>query len=203
MKVKQPDQITLAVYGEDFELIFELARIYYLMAMKQIVPGGNGGKVEVQQFTTKSAAHSKKKKDTSTSESPTQRTKIDQPDRFFAAPRDKVFGIALGIRFPLAFPKLESERGLHTFTMNKKQSRCLVETSEAAIEEYRPPALVPGHDAINHQEKRRNYNADQAIIDDLLLNRREQWSGHLTVDILEWLTEESLMAKVRRLIDSP
>jgi ATP-dependent Clp protease ATP-binding subunit ClpA len=203
LRIKQPDQITLAVFSDDHELLFELARVYYLLAVKQIGSGGNDRKVEVQQFFAKSAPQTKKKKASSAGGSSAQKTKVDAPDLYFAAPRENVLCIALGIRFPLAFPKLESERGLHTFTRNRKSSRCLVEISEAAIDEYDPPATATRHDAIGHQEKRRNYNADQALIDDLLLNRREQWSGQLTVDFLGWLIEESLMAKVNQLIEIP
>ncbi|MGH9937920.1 MAG: AAA family ATPase, partial [Blastocatellia bacterium] len=199
LRLKEPDKITLAVFGEDHKRMFELARIYYLLAVRQIGPDV---KVEVRQLISKPPAQTKKKKGARDDGLPVEQTKIEKPDRFFAAPRENVIGIALGVNFPLAFPKLESERGLHTFTQDRKPARCLVDTSRASVEEYRPPGNITRHDTIGRQEKRRNYNVDQSLIDDLLLDRREQWSGQLTVDFVEWLIEDGLMAKVKRLIEN-
>lgn len=199
LKLKEPDKITIAVFGEDHRRMFDLAKIYYLLATARNSPDD---KVEVRQFKSKPSAKTRKKKDARDNAAPVERTKIEKPDQFFAAPRDNVVGVALGVKFPMAFPKLELERGLHTFTKDRKAARCLVDVSAASIEDYHPPANIARHDAIGHQEKRRNYNADQSLVDDLLLDRREQWSGQLTVDLVEWLIEDSLMAKVKRLIEN-
>jgi len=198
LKLKEPDKITLAVFGEDRNRVFELARVYYLMATRQTSPGV---KIEVWRLTSKPPARNRRK-NAREEESPVERKKIEKPEQFFVAPGENFMGIALGLNFPLAFPKLESERGLHTFKQDRKESRLLVDTSEASVETYRPPGNITRHDAIRSQEKRRNYDADQSLIDDLLLDRREQWTGQLTVDFVEWLIEESLMAKVRRLIEN-
>lgn len=198
LKLKRPDKITIAVFGEDHKRMFELARVYYLLATRQI---DQDGKIEVRQLTSKPLARTRKKSAPDEAP-PVERTKIEKPDQFFAAPRENVLGIALGFNFPLAFPKLELERGLHTFTRDRKPARLLVDASPASIEDYRPPANIARHDAIGHQEKRRNYNVDQSLIDDLLLNRREQWSGELAVDLVGMLIEESLMAKAKRLIEN-
>ncbi|MGE0131208.1 MAG: AAA family ATPase [Blastocatellales bacterium] len=197
LKLKEPDKITIAVFSEDHKRLFDLARIYYLLAMARIGPDA---KVEVRQFTPKPPAKTRKYRDERNDESRVERTKIEKPDQFFAAPRENVLGIALGVNFPMAFPKLELERGLHTFTKDKKPARCLVDVSAASIEDYRPPANITRRDAIGHQEKRRNYSVDQSLIDDLLLDRRETWAGQLSIDVVERLIEESLMAKVKRLV---
>ncbi|MGH9769578.1 MAG: AAA family ATPase, partial [Blastocatellia bacterium] len=147
LKLKEPDKITLAVFGEDHQRMFEMARIYYLLAMRQIGPDVE---VEVRQFTSKTHAKNKKKKDAREDESPVERTKVEKPDQFFEAPRENVLGIALGVNFPLAFPKLESERGLHIFKQDRKPARLLVEASEATIENYHPPENITRHDAIGH-----------------------------------------------------
>ena len=101
----------------------------------------------------------------------------------------------------MAFVKLESESGLHTFTREKKTARCLVETSEASIENYQPPKEITRHDAIGHQPKRRHYNLDQSLVDDTFLDRKPLLSGPVTVALLEELVEECLMVKLRRLIE--
>lgn len=196
LKLKQPDKITIAVFGEDHKRMFELARVYYLLATRQI---DQDGKIEVRQLTSRPVAKTRKKSAPDEAP-PVERTKIEKPDQFFAAPRENVMGIALGVNFPLAFPKLELERGLHTFTRDRKPARLLVDTSAASIEDYRPHANIARHDTIGRQEKRRNYSVDQSLIDDLLLDRREQWSGELSVDLVGWLIEESLMAKAQSLI---
>ncbi len=198
MRFKKPDTITLAIFGEDYKRLFEMARVYYLIAMRQILPDT---KIGVWQFTAKTAAQTKKKKEAKTDEPPVERTQIEKPDQYLNAPREDIAGIAMTVNFPLAYLKLEAERGLHTFTEDRKSSRVLVDASNAAIEEYRVPANITRHDAIGHQEKRRSYNLDQSLIDDPVLDRKLAWSGTVTVELMNGLIEESLMAKVKKLIE--
>jgi hypothetical protein len=101
----------------------------------------------------------------------------------------------------MAFVKLESESGLHSFTREKKTARCLIETSEASIESYKPPKEITRHDAIGHQPKRRHYNLDQSLLDDSLLDRKPPLYGPVTVALLEELVEECLMVKLKKLIE--
>ncbi|MGH9852155.1 MAG: AAA family ATPase, partial [Blastocatellia bacterium] len=196
-KLKKPDTITLAIFGEDRQQLFDLARAYYLLAVKQ---ARRGAKVGVWQFTAKSAAQTRKKKGAN-EESPVERTQIEKPDQYFTAPRENVIGIGFAINFPMAFVKLESESGLHSFTQEKKAVRCLIETSEVAIESYQPPKEITRHDAIGHQPKRRHYNLDQSLVDDSLLDRKLQRYGPVTVALLEELVEECLMVKLKKLIE--
>jgi ATP-dependent Clp protease ATP-binding subunit ClpA len=198
MQFKKPDTVTFAIFGEDYQRLFELARVYYLIAMRQIPPET---KIGVWQFTAKTAAQTKKKKEAKTDEPPVERVQIEKPDQYLNAPREDIAGIAMTANFPLAYLKLEAERGLHTFTEDRKSSRVLIDASNAAIEEYRVPANIARHDAIGHQEKRRNYNLDQSLIDDPVLDRKLVWSGTVTVELLSGLIEESLMAKVKKLIE--
>jgi ATP-dependent Clp protease ATP-binding subunit ClpA len=197
-KLKKPDTITLAIFGEDRQQLFDLARAYYLLAVKQARPGVKTG---VWQFTAKSAAQTRKKKGAKEEESPVERTRIEKPDQYLAAPHENAIGIGFAINFPMAFVKLESESGLHSFTREKKTARLLVETSEASIESYKPPKEITRHDAIGHQPKRRHYNLDQSLVDDSLLDRKPPLSGPVTVALLEELVEECLMVKLKKLIE--
>jgi ATP-dependent Clp protease ATP-binding subunit ClpA len=197
MRFKNQNAITLAVFGADHRRLFDLARAYYLLAARHILPDARIG---VWQFTPKPAALGRRKRDAKEI-SPPIRTQIEKPDQFLIAPSEEVIGIGLTTSFPLAYVKLEGERGLHTFTVEKKPLRLIVDVSQAAIENYQVPKDVTRHEAIGRFEKRRNYNLDQALIDDPVLDRRQPWHGYVTVDLLEGLIEESLMAKVRKLIE--
>lgn len=59
LKLKEPDKITIAVFGEDHRRMFDLAKIYYLLATARNSPDD---KVEVRQFKSKPSAKTRKKK---------------------------------------------------------------------------------------------------------------------------------------------
>lgn len=197
MRFKKPDAITLAIFGEDHNRLFEMALAHYLLALKQTRAET---KIGVWQFTLKPVTQTRRKKGAE-EDSPFERAQVEKPDQYLNAPRENVIGIALAINFPLAYVKLEAERGLHTFTREKKQARLLVDTSDVAIEDYQVPKDVTRQDALAHREKRRHYNLDQWLIDDPALARRQPWHGYVTADLLDKLIEESLMMKVKKLIE--
>jgi hypothetical protein len=193
---KKPDAITLALFSEDRARLFQMAHAYFLFAMRR------NGKVSLCQFTAKLDDRKEKSRKKPARETvPIERTSIEKPSEYLSRPREEAFGLALGLEFPRAFPILELERGLHTFVAEKKLSPCLVIASDAAFDAYAPPAEYLRASAFGPQEKRRNYNLDQALIDDHLLDQREPWHGYVTVDLLDELIEKSFDAKVRALLD--
>jgi ATP-dependent Clp protease ATP-binding subunit ClpC len=187
LKFKEPDRVTLTVFSEEASALFTLAGVYYQLAAKY------GADIEAYQFSLK--------RDERAKSGTIENRRIENIESFLSAPRDFVIGIALGIEFPLAYPRLEAERGLHQFTRTKKVSKCLVEISEKPVSSYQPPPGIERHGAIGHQEKRRSYNLDQSFIEDAMLRRKSPWPGRALDDALGELIEECLLMQARALID--
>jgi hypothetical protein len=185
LKFKEPDRVTLAIFSEEASGLFNLAGVYYQLAMKY------GADIAAYQFSLKRGERSVA----------IDNRRIENIESFLSSPRDVVIGVALGLEFPLAYPRFEAERGLHQFTRAKKVLKCLVEISEKPVSSYQPPAGIERHGAIGHQEKRRNYNFDQSFIEDAMLRRKSPWSGHALDDALGELIEECLLMQARTLID--
>jgi ATP-dependent Clp protease ATP-binding subunit ClpC len=187
LKFKEPDRVTLAVFSEEASAMFTLAGVYYQLATKY------GADIAAYQFGVK--------RDERAKSGTIENRRIENIDSFLSAPREFVIGIALGMEFPLAYPRFEAERGLHQFTRAKKGSKCLVEISEKPVASYQPPAGIERHGAIGHQEKRRSYNLDQSFIEDAVLRRKSPWPGRALDDAMGELIEECLLTQARTLID--
>jgi ATP-dependent Clp protease ATP-binding subunit ClpA len=194
---KNPDSITLAVFGEEPRWLFELAQAYYAFA------AGQNAAIVLHQFTLKPAPKSGAKttgarKKKTTNESRYERTPIEEkPARYLDHPLQGVLCLALEIRFPNADPTLCLERGLHTFFHQKKPSRCVVDISEAPIGSYAPPAEMARQGAIGPQAKRRVYNLDTSLIEDARLDLRQPWSGRDLREQVRELVEKTLLEQIR------
>jgi ATP-dependent Clp protease ATP-binding subunit ClpC len=187
LKFKEPDRITLAVFCEEASALFNLAGVYYQLATKY------GADIAAYQFGLK--------RDERTKSAALKERRIENIEDFLSSPRDLVIGIALGIEFPLAYPRFEAERGLHQFTRARKTSKCLVAISEKPVSSYQPPTGIERHGAIGHQEKRRSYNFDQSFVEDVMLRRKSPWPGRALDDALGELIEECLLMQARTLIE--
>jgi ATP-dependent Clp protease ATP-binding subunit ClpA len=168
LRFRKPDIVTLAIYGENVEWLFELAKAYY-----EIVRDFNAS-IDVFEFAAlsneelaaiKYRDEDKEKICTLLGRNAVKRW-VDKPSEFFAAPRSQTVGIILHINSNLAFLRFEPERGLHTLTRAKHTHKNLVHTSEVGVKEYVPPAGIEKRGSINHQEKRRDYNNDENKIED-------------------------------------
>jgi len=192
LRFKQPDQITLSVFCEVTRTLFQVAGIYYRLAINL------GGKVTVDQLILKRGERTKKAV-LSLERKPVER-QIEKVQSFLATPRDELIGIILGIEAPLANPRFIAERGLHQFMEANKVIKCLVHTSESGFTEYQPPTGIERHGSIGHQEKRRSYHFDQFHLDDSILGRKLPWSGRDLEETIGVLIEESLISQARTLL---
>jgi ATP-dependent Clp protease ATP-binding subunit ClpC len=192
LKFKEPDRVTLAVFSEEASALFLLAGAYYQWATKY------GADIAAHQFSLKREERAKSR---ATEAASIESRRIENIESFLSSPRDFVIGIALGIECPLAYPRLEAERGLHQFTRTKKVSKCLVAISEDPVSAYQPPPGIERYGAIGHQEKRRSYNLDQSFIEDAVLRRKSPWPGGALDDAMGELIEECLLTQARTLID--
>lgn len=195
LKFKKTDEITLVIFSEDNERLFELAGIYCAIANRR------QAQVTAYQFTVKHQRSPRAKSQSAGKDAAAEleRRRIETINDFLAAPRPGVIGLALGLAAPLIFPLFELERGLHRFKREKKSSECLVLASEDKPDEYQPPAGIARQGAIGNHELRRTYQFDQAKLKDAALDAEWQWDGRLNVHVVESLMQESLLKQARAL----
>jgi ATP-dependent Clp protease ATP-binding subunit ClpC len=189
LRHKEPDRVTLAIFGESAEWLFALAAAYHALATAE------GAKVEVAQFRLRTGAH---KRDAAPA---LEREPVKTPEKFFGAPQAGVVGLALGIAAPFARPRYEAERGLHVFVRDKKAAKCLVETSESALSDYKPPAGLARQGAIGTQERRRTFSYDEITVDDAALGRKLHWAGRDLGEAMRRAVEDRLQAEAEALIE--
>ena len=202
LQFKDADRVTIAVYGENTKWLFALAQAYYEIASLA------GNEAEVAEFAARtveeSAAMAQKK--------PKQQPRellgravtmqaVSKPREFFAAPASGVVGIALSVRGELAYPRFESECGLHDFTEQKQHHRCLVHASEATLAEYKRPAGIEKRGSIAHQEKRRTYYSETGVIEDEVLEETFYFQGGRINEPLRYSIEHRVMQAARELLE--
>ncbi|MBI3653739.1 MAG: ATP-dependent Clp protease ATP-binding subunit [Acidobacteria bacterium] len=173
---RQPDDVTLAVFGENTAWLFELARAYYELAAET-----NTG-IEVCEFVTPTSEESEAIKarikggeklmvyvlfDRVTVKRPVERVK-----EFLQTPRSTTLGIAVRLQGELVFPRYEPERGLHSLRKDTQTHKNLVHTSDVPLADFAPPNGLEKRGSINHQERRRDYNRNDGTVEDLALKEK-------------------------------
>jgi hypothetical protein len=176
LQFPKPDDVTLAVFGENTNWLFELARGYYEIAVEA------QASVEVFDFASPSGPESEAIKARIKAgeklmvyglfDRITVKRNVEKPKEFFAAPRPQTVGIAMRIHCEFAFLRFEPERGMHALTEAKKIHKNLVHTSAAGIQEYAPPKELEKRGSISHQEERRDYNRDEGKVEDCALKEK-------------------------------
>ena len=210
LRFPQPDALTLVVYSEEPQRMFELAGAYY-----QLVDGK--GRTEVWQFLPTRAGRDQ--------DATPERRKVLQPSEYFnGAPaiavqdwdkitkrlipenhsvyaRDGVIGIALRIeRTPGALVRLDPEAGLHVFTGPGRTERCLVDTSAEPLPKYAPPRGIDRRGSIGSQAKRRLYSEPQRQVEDLVLQCKASWPRDALTTVLAELIERRLRHDAHALV---
>ena len=208
---EKANTITLAVFGEDPEALFDLARAYQLVA-------------EGRSCRVKAVALLPYRANTEAPASPPRRWILDEKDNkwhdwapnlkgrlervevqgpaeFLAAPRPGVVGLAFGITGTAAFPRFGPERGLHVFKQSKNTARCLVHASEVKLLDYVPPEGVERRGGIPGQEQRRLYLCEQGIAEDPHVKGKRSWSRGRLDALLDEVMEERLRQGLRSFLE--
>lgn len=102
------------------------------------------------------------------------RKAVERARDFFAAPdaQGDIVGMVLGIKGERVLPTYEPENGRHELSDEGRKHNCLVHTSEAAMDEYAPPAGLEKRASIRHQPLRRAFKYQERQIEDCLLDER-------------------------------
>ena len=214
LRFPNPDVVLLAIYSEEPERLFELARAYERL----VGTGSLKRPVEVWQFLPTQAGRDRdpaperrlivapanyfEGETTIAVRDWDKRTKSLKREEHSAHARQGVIGVSLTLRGTNVFPLLAPETGLHTFVTPKEVQTCLVETSDRTALEYQPPDGIDRRGFIGSQSKRRTYNISQEKIEDALLDARFHWSGHLLDGVLAEVIDQHLRRRLEALTAS-
>ena len=156
---KEPDDVTLAVFGQDLSYLLRLGEAYFLLARGII-----GSKIDM---VTLHPGHSEEK-----GRRVIALEKVMDPKAFFSRPAEKLIGLAIGIHADMAYPMFSPERGWHTFKEKRKSYKCFVHTSGVRLEDYAPPRGVDVVGGIKSPVKKRTYDYNSREAHDLVLGKR-------------------------------
>ncbi|MBL8797666.1 MAG: ATP-dependent Clp protease ATP-binding subunit [Planctomycetia bacterium] len=122
---------------------------------------------------------------------------------FLQEPPPRLLGIGLQLTGRAATPRFVSEQGLHVFRGAKQaqMGRCLVDVSSATDANYLPPPGITRKGAIGDQDRRRAYDCNQEIIDDLLLGEKLPWQNQPLAEALAAAIEQLLQRRLLGLLD--
>lgn len=205
LQFRKADAVTLAVFGENSQWLFELARQYYEMILT------TGATLEVAAFVTATAAESEEirlrikagEKVTvyNLFDRITLKHSIQKASDFLFAPQTQILGIALRVKGALALPRYEPEWGLHSMTREQQTNRNLVHTSEGELEDYVPPAELKKRGSIRHQETRREYNRSEGTVVDHFLEEKFFMQRDDFKPALQHAIEKHLIKNARALLE--
>jgi hypothetical protein len=175
----EPDDIVIACYSEERDMLFEFAAAYYTVA------GDLGKIVRLDYFIPPPSARSKATK--LLRETP---KKIEQ---FFPSPPEKVIGIVIHAQGDLFFARFHGEAGLHKFKGKKKDRICLVQTATLPFEKYEPPDGIDRSGTIEalNAPTCRKFDQEKDTLTDSILGERP-WGKTDLRWVIRQLSEERL-----------
>jgi ATP-dependent Clp protease ATP-binding subunit ClpA len=208
-RFSQPDFISVALFCERFEALFELAEAYVRLATER-----RAG-VTLWQFLPPPEGRSE-------DDSPERRLVLaardffngqatldvrdwDKKSKALRAPtradaRAGVIGVLLAFEGPGIHVLLGGESGLHDFQRPNRFEHCLVDTSELRPEKYQPPEGVARRGALGHQPRRRLYHEKLRKVQDVLLDREIDWPRQGLFEVLGRLLDERLWREAQRMV---
>jgi hypothetical protein len=189
-----PNRVTIGIYSENKDALFELAAGYYSAAVRMEM------RLNVGYYTAKFTGEPE------TIEMLGRRVvrnEVNKPAEFLAHKSDASVGILFSLQGKSAYAMWAGEHGLHTFVEGKTSNLVLVHTSDVEVKDYRPPALLEKRGAIhptNVGSRRRTYQRAEKYIEDHMLETRRDWQGNLP-GLLTFFLERQLQRAAERLID--
>lgn len=206
-----PNRVTMAIYSENLDALFELAQGYFRTAVDAQM------QVTVSYYTTDLSAETgsdshraKLKKDDGDKPKTIDllgrkmvRREMDQHSDLFSRKPDASAGIVFSLEGTSAFAMWEGEHGLHAFVEGKTSNYVFVHMSEVPAKDYVPPSLLERRGAINPANVgtvRRTFKRAEIYVEDHLLATRREWRGNLS-GVLAFFLEQQLQRAAERLIE--
>jgi ATP-dependent Clp protease ATP-binding subunit ClpC len=209
LRFAHPNRVTMAIYSENKDALFELARAYYQTAVDMQMH------VTASYYTSKLPAEllddrgNLKKRDED--EEPkvfdlfggkVVREDGTKPAEFLSKRPDACNGIVFRLDGESAFAMWALEYGLHSFVEGKTSNPVFVHTSDV-VNEYRPPSSLERRGAVqpaNVGACRRTYKRSEMYVEDHSLGTRLNWRMNLPA-VLAYFLDQQLQRAAEKLID--
>jgi ATP-dependent Clp protease ATP-binding subunit ClpA len=196
-----PNRVTLAVYSENKDALFELAHGYYSAAVETQM------RVTVSYYTANlpPELQAAKPKDDEPKIFGRRfvREETNKPTSFLSHKSEATTGIVFSLEGKSAYATWVAENGLHSFLEARTTNNVFVHTSDVDVKDYRPPSFLDRRGAIqpvNTGAVRRTYRRAEGYVWDHLLVMRRDWQGNLPA-VLALLAERQLQHAAEKLID--
>ncbi|HEU4837534.1 MAG TPA: AAA family ATPase [Pyrinomonadaceae bacterium] len=210
LKYAHPNRVTLAIYSENKDALFELARAYYKTAV------GMQMQVAVSYYTANLPPElfddrGKLKKQEDDAEPKVidllgrkvVRDITNKPVEFLAHKPEACNAIVFRLDGKSAYATWNGEHGLHVFVEGKTSNPVMVHTSDVEATEYRPPSFLDRRGAIqpaNVGPCRRTYKRAEMYAEDHLVHSQREWHGNLPA-VLSFFMDQQLQRAAERLIE--
>jgi hypothetical protein len=210
LRYKHPDRVSIAIYSENKDALFELAQAYYKTAV------GMQMQVRISYYTSNLPAELLDERGNVKKQEEDDEPKVidllgrkvvreetNKPAEFLAHKPEACTGIVFRLDGKSAFAMWTGEHGLHVFVEGKTSNPVLVHTSDVEMKDYLPPSFLERRGAIqpaNVGPCRRTYKRAEMYVEDHLLQSQREWRGNLPA-VLSFFLEQQLQRAAERLID--
>jgi hypothetical protein len=210
LRFAHPNRVTVAIYSENKDALFELAQAYYKTAM------GIQIQVTMSYYTSNlpeelldERGNLKKRDD---DEEPkvidlfgrkVVREETNKPAAFLSRKPEACNAIVFRLDGKSAFATWMGEHGLHTFVEGKASNPVFVHTSDVDVKEYLPPAVLGRRGAVqpaNVGASRRTYKRIEMYVEDHSLTTRRDWRMNLP-GVLAYFLDQQLQQAAEKLIE--
>jgi ATP-dependent Clp protease ATP-binding subunit ClpA len=199
LRCARPRLVTIALYSENKDALFELAQAYYSAAV------GAQMRVTASHYTASLPAgyEADEVKVIEMLGRMVMREGISKPPEFLQNKPGACTAIVFSLEGTSAYATWMSEHGLHTFVAGKTNDHVFVHPSDVNANEYRPPLFLEKRGAINPTNagaRRRTYQRTESYIEDHLLAIRRDWRGGLPT-LLAFFMDQQRQRAAERLIE--
>lgn len=179
LRLEEPDEVIIAVYGENRNPLLELASAYHDLAAEL-------GKVIAFDYFLPPAGGR------STASRPIRNHAKSLEEPFKDLP-EAMIGVVMHVRGDLFLPRFEGEAGLHLFKDKGTEHSCLVETGAGPFDKYQPPQGIErkGHIEASGAPVLRRFDCEKEIVSDTRQGDRP-WRGGLIERCMRELMEQHL-----------
>jgi len=192
-----PNRVTMALYSENKDALFELARAYYKAAV------GMQMQVTVSYYTSDLPDDDDEPKVIEMLGRKVVRAETNKPAEFFSHKPDACNAVVFRLDGKSAFAMWALEYGLHTFVEGKISNPVFVHTSDVEAKEYRPPLFLEKRGTLqpaNVGACRRTYKRAEMYVEDHSLAMRHVWRMNLP-GVLTYFLGQQLQRAAEKLID--
>lgn len=196
LRYAHPNRVTLVIYSENNDALFELANGYSKVAVAAHLHA-------TISYYTADLSGAPDPKTIDMFHRKVIRRETNKPAELLSGKPDATTAIIFSLEGKSAYALWMAEHGLHTFIEGKTSNHVFVHTSDVNAKDYTPPSFLERRGAIhptNAGANRRTYKRAENYIEDHLLMIRREWYGNLPA-VLTFFLEQQLQNAAEKLID--